>query len=133
MTVVGVGVDAVDITRVRTALERTPTLLDRLFTERERGSCVTRCGDLRYGGLAARFAAKEAVAKSLGTGIRGFGFRDIEVLSDEHGKPIITLHGGARDVAEAAGIVRVHVSLTTSTDLAVANAVAESDAEPETP
>ena len=131
MTVVGVGVDAVDIARVRRALERTPTLLGRLFTERERGSCVTRCGDLRYPGLAARFAAKEAVAKSLGTGIRGFGFRDIEVLSDEHGKPTVTLHGGARNVAAAAGVARVHVSLTTSADLAVANAVAESDDDPE--
>jgi holo-[acyl-carrier protein] synthase len=130
VTVVGVGVDAVDIARVRTALERTPTLLGRLFTEREQGSCVTRCGDLRYPGLAARFAAKEAVAKSLGTGIRGFGFRDIEVLGDEHGKPTITLHGGAQAAAAAAGITRVHVSLTTSTDLAVANAVAESDDPP---
>lgn len=126
MTVVGVGVDAVEIARVRTALTRTPSLLDRLFTERERGSCVTRCGDLRYPGLAARFAAKEAVAKSLGTGIRGFGFRDIEVLGDEHGKPTVTLHGRALAAATAAGISRVHVSLTTSTDLAVANAVAES-------
>lgn len=127
MTVVAVGVDAVDIARVRTALERTPTLLGRLFTEREQGSCVTRCGDLRYAGLAARFAAKEAIAKCLGTGISGFGFRDIEVLGDERGKPTVTLHGGARSVAAAAGISRVHVSLTTSTDLAVANAVAESD------
>ena len=127
MTVVGVGVDAVDIARVRTALERTPSLLGRLFTEREQGSCVTRCGDLRYPGLAARFAAKEAVAKSLGTGIRGMRFRDIEVLSDEHGKPTVTLHGGALVAAAAAGVARVHLSLTTSTDLAVANAVAESD------
>ena len=123
----GVGVDAVDIARVRTALERTPTLLGRLFTEREQGSCVTRCGDLRYPGLAARFAAKEAVAKSLGTGIRGFGFRDIEVLTDEHGKPTVTLHGGAQLVAATAGVARVHVSLTTSAELAVAHAVAESD------
>jgi holo-[acyl-carrier protein] synthase len=127
VTVVGVGVDAVDIARVRTALQRTPTLLQRLFTEREQGSCVTRCGDLRYPGLAARFAAKEAVAKALGTGIRGFAFRDIEVLTDEHGKPTVTLHGGARDAAQAAGVARVHVSLSTSAELAVANAVAESD------
>lgn len=121
------GVDAVDIARVRTALERTPSLLGRLFTEREQGSCVTRCGDLRYPGLAARFAAKEAVAKSLGTGIRGMRFRDIEVLGDEQGKPTVTLHGGALRAADAAGVARVHLSLTTSTDLAVANAVAESD------
>ena len=127
MTVVGVGVDAVDIARVRTALTRTPTLLERLFTERERGSCVTRCGDLRFGGLAARFAAKEAVAKAMGTGIRGFGFRDIEVLTDANGRPSIQLHAGAADAARAAGIGEILVSLSTSTDLAVANAVAESE------
>jgi holo-[acyl-carrier protein] synthase len=127
MAVIGVGVDAMDIARMRAALTRTPTLLGRLFTEREQGSCVTRCGDLRYGGLAARFAAKEAVAKSLGTGIRGFGFRDIEVLGDPNGRPTVTLHGGALAAAEAAGVVVVHVSLSTSADLAVANAVAESD------
>ena len=122
----GVGVDAVDIARVRTALTRTPGLLARLFTERERGSCLTTCGDLRYGGLAARFAAKEAVAKALGTGISGFAFRDIEVLTDDNGRPIVTLHAGALEVARAAGVEHVHVSLSTSADLAVANAVVES-------
>ena len=125
MAIVGVGVDAVEISRVATALQRTPTLLDRLFTERERATCITRCGDLRFGGLAARFAAKEAVAKALGTGIRGFGFRDIEVLGDELGKPTVTLHGGAATIAAAAGVTAIHLSLSTSTDLAVANAVAE--------
>jgi holo-[acyl-carrier protein] synthase len=128
MTVVGVGVDAIEIQRVRDALTRTPTLLDRLFTERERASCITRCGDLRYGGLAARFAAKEAVAKALGTGISGFGFRDIEVLTDEAGRPTIELRGGAASVAARAGVDRVHVSLSHSGDVAVANAVAESAA-----
>ena len=128
MAGVGVGVDAIEIRRVRDALTRTPTLLTRLFTERERASCVTRCGDLRYGGLAARFAAKEAVAKALGTGIRGFAFRDIEVLTDERGRPSVELRGGARDAAAAAGIAQVHVSLSHSGDLAVANAVAESPA-----
>ena len=127
MAVVGVGVDAIEIQRVRDALTRTPTLLARLFTERERASCVTRCGDLRYGGLAARFAAKEAVAKALGTGIRGFAFRDIEVLSAEDGRPTIELRAGALAAAQNMGVTRVHVSLSHSTGVAVANAVAESD------
>ena len=125
MSVVGVGVDAIEIERVRTALLRTPSLLTRLFTEAERASCVTRCGDLRYGGLAARFAAKEAVAKALGTGISGFNFRDIEVLSSETGRPSVALHGGASAAAAAAGVTAVHVSLSHSTGVAVANAVAE--------
>jgi holo-[acyl-carrier protein] synthase len=133
VSVVGVGVDAIEIERVRTALTRTPTLLERVFTERERASCVTRCGDLRYGGLAARFAAKEAVAKALGTGIAGFNFRDIEILSGENGRPTIQLHAGAMAVAEAAGDTAVHVSLSHSAGVAVANAVAEAGGSTMTP
>ena len=129
MAVTGVGVDAIEIHRVRAALTRTPTLLGRLFTERERATCITTCGDLRYGGLAARFAAKEAVAKALGTGGQGFSFRDIEVLNDASGRPVVTLHGGAAEVAQRANVLSVHVSLSHSTDMAVANAVAESPDE----
>jgi holo-[acyl-carrier protein] synthase len=123
----GVGVDAVEIERMRRAVARTPGLLSRVFTERERASCTSRCGDLKVGGLAARFAAKEAVAKALGTGVRDFGFRDVEVLNDELGKPEVTLHDAAAAVASRLGVVRVHVSLSTSHELAVAHAVAERD------
>ncbi|HWB72934.1 MAG TPA: holo-ACP synthase [Egibacteraceae bacterium] len=125
MAVIGVGVDAVEIGRLRAALERSPRLLGRLFTERERALCTSRCGQLRFGGLAARFAAKEAVAKALGTGVRGFGFRDVEVLPDAGGRPRVTLHDGAGRVAAERGVDRVHVSLSHTHDLAVAHAVAE--------
>jgi holo-[acyl-carrier protein] synthase len=128
VTVRGVGIDAVEIARVRTACERTPSLLARLFTELERATCTSRCGDLRFGGLAGRFAAKEAVAKAFGTGIRGFGWRDIEVLSDDLGRPSIGLHGGAADRAAALGVTAVHLSLTTSIDLAIANVVLDGSA-----
>ena len=133
MAIIGVGVDAIEIARVRAALTRTPTLLARLFTERERASCITTCGDLRYGGLAARFAAKEAVAKALGTGVAGFGFRDIEVLHDPAGRPVVELRGGAAEAAARANVGVIHVSLTHSTDMAVANAVAESAAPAASP
>ncbi|MDQ3538187.1 MAG: holo-ACP synthase [Actinomycetota bacterium] len=122
---VGVGVDAIEIDRVAAALARTPSLLARLFTEGERAACLSRCGDLKVGGLAARFAAKEAVAKALGTGIRGFGFREVEIGNDDLGKPIVTLHGAAADVAAQQGVSAVHLSLSTSHDLALAYAVAE--------
>jgi holo-[acyl-carrier protein] synthase len=123
--VAGVGVDAIEIARVRAALERTPTLLGRLFTEREQAACRTSCGDLRWGGLATRFAAKEAVAKALGTGIRGFGFRDIEVVTDERGAPAVVLHAGAAEVAGRAGVARVLVSLSHAGELALASAAAQ--------
>ena len=125
MAVIGIGVDAVEIARVEAALARTPSLLARLFTERERATCTSRCGDLKGGGLAARFAAKEAVVKAFGNGLAGFAFRDIEVLNDADGRPVVTLHGAAARRAEALGGLRVHVSLSTSKDLAVANALLE--------
>ena len=128
MAVLGIGVDAIEIARVEAAIARTPSLLARLFTEAERARCTSRCGDLRYGGLAARFAAKEAVAKAFGTGLVGFGFRDIEVRNDESGRPDIVLHGGAAETAARLGVTRLHVSLSTSHDIAVANAVAEGPA-----
>jgi holo-[acyl-carrier protein] synthase len=123
--VVGLGVDAIEIERVRAACLRTPSLLGRLYTERERSWCTSRCGELRYGGLAARFAAKEAVAKALGSGVRGFGWRDIEVVNDEDGKPDVHLTGGAAARARELRVTRIHLSLSTSTQIAVANVLLE--------
>ncbi|MGH8886106.1 MAG: holo-ACP synthase [Egibacteraceae bacterium] len=126
MSVVGVGVDVVDIARLGTALERTPGLLTRLFTERERTACSSAGGRLRVPGFAARFAAKEAVAKALGTGVRGFSFLDIEVVTEESGRPTVVLHAQAAELAARLGVGCIHVSLSTSADLAVANVVIES-------
>lgn len=124
MAVIGIGVDAVEIDRVERALGRTPTLAARLFTEHERAHCTSRCGRLRGGGLAARFAAKEAVLKALG-GAAGFSFREIEITSDEHGRPLVRLDGAVGRRAAELGVDRVHVSLTTTGTVAVANALAE--------
>jgi holo-[acyl-carrier protein] synthase len=126
VSVIGIGVDAVEIARLRAALERTPTLLGRLFTPAERAVCRTRAGDLQVGRLAARFAAKEAVAKAFGTGVRGFAFQDIEILGDELGRPHVQLRHGAAAVAASLGVARVHLSMTTCVQLAIANAVLES-------
>lgn len=125
MGVVGIGVDAVEIARVERACARTPGLLDRLFTERERASCTSSCGRVRYAGLAARFAAKEALAKALGTGVRGFRWRDVEVVNDTFGKPSLQLYGGAARRARELGVEVAHLSLSTARDVAVANVVLE--------
>ena len=126
MAVVGVGVDAIEIDRVELALARTPALVDRLFTGAEQAHCTKRAGRRRAARFAGRFAAKEAVAKALGTGVVGFGFRDIEVLSDGDGAPRVVLADAARRTAARAGVARVHVSLSLTTTVAVASAVAES-------
>jgi holo-[acyl-carrier protein] synthase len=128
LSVLGIGVDAVEIARMRAALARTPTLSQRLFTDGERASCRSSRGRVRVEGLAARFAAKEAVAKAFGTGIRGFAFRDVEVVGDDLGRPSVVLHGGAAELAADLGVTRVHLSLTTSVELAIANVVLETTA-----
>ena len=121
---VGIGIDAIEVARVRRAVDRTPALLERVWTPGERDHCAGPAGGWRAGALATRFAAKEAVAKALGSGISGFGFRDVEVVTTADGQPEVVLHGGAADRAAHVGAARVHISLTRTRGLALAQAVA---------
>lgn len=120
--VVGVGTDLVEVSRLRDALERTPALLHRLFTPAEQAHGRRSRDPLPH--LAARFAAKEAVMKSLGAGMSAMGFTDIEVVVDAEGAPTIRLSGRALQVAARRNVATVHVSLTHTGDLAQAHAVA---------
>jgi holo-[acyl-carrier protein] synthase len=120
--VAGLGVDIVEIDRMRTALHRRPRITERLFSEAERAYCDARNKpEIHY---AMRFAAKEAVLKALGTGFAGMSFRDVEVIRDERGRPVPRLSGRAAEVAEAAGVVEMHLSLSFTHTNAVASAVA---------
>lgn len=107
------------------SLERTPSLMQRVFTVREQETCRNADGSWRYGRLAARFAAKEAVAKALGTGIDGFGFIDIEILNNDDGRPEVRLAPVVAAVAAKRGVGRLHLSLTHTHQLALAQVVAE--------
>ena len=114
------GVDAIELDRVRKTLARHPQrFLRRVFTELEVAYCRGRIGE-----LAVRFAAKEATMKALGTGVRGVGWREIEVLPDRRGKPLIYLHGRAAVRAKAIGLGPAEVSMTHSDLLALAFVVA---------
>ena len=115
--IIGVGVDTVEIARLGRSLERTPALLDRLFTEQERAV-------ERLDSLAARFAAKEAVAKVLGG--PGLAWVDAEVVREENGAPTLVLHGDVKTLAESMGISRWHISLSHDGGFATAFVVAES-------
>jgi holo-[acyl-carrier protein] synthase len=118
--VIGMGVDAVEASRVQRLLERLPRAYERLFSRQERAYCDGFAAPFpRY---AARFAAKEAVGKALGIGIIGFVWRDIEVLSG--GKPRIALHGDVARVARRLGVTRVEVTLSHTGDMAYAVAAA---------
>jgi holo-[acyl-carrier protein] synthase len=116
-----VGVDIVEIERIREAVERWgDRFLNRIYTEREIAFCRGRIPE-----LAARFAGKEATMKALGTGIRGVGWRDIEILPRRGGKPLVHLHhrGAARAIAMGAG--EFAISLTHSDEFAIAVVAAD--------
>ncbi len=117
MNVLGIGVDLVDVARLRESIERHgERFLARVFTEGELETCAGRTER-----LAARFAAKEAVAKAFGTGIgAAAAFVDIEVVNDAAGAPSIVLHGDARRTAATMGVQRVLVSLSHTAQQAMA-------------
>ena len=119
---IGIGNDLVDIDRFRRALERTPKLRERLFTEAERSYADARADPTeRY---AVRFAAKEAVMKALGVGLGEIQLRDIEVRRADSGAPEIVLHGTAADLAASRGVQRWLVTLSHSETVAQAIVVA---------
>jgi len=118
------GVDIVETARIKAAVERLgPRFLNRIFTEAEQAYCASR-GENRMSSLAARFAAKEAVSKALGTGIgSGASFLDIEVVQSPGGAPAILLRGDARETFRSIGGVEMAVSLSHERAYAVAQAV----------
>ena len=118
----GIGVDLCEVDRMRTALARTPTLRDRLFTDAEQAYCDRRTDPTeRY---AARFAAKEAVLKAMGVGVGACKWREIEVVRAESGAPSVLLHGGAQALAAARGITSWRLTMTHTSHMAEAIAVA---------
>jgi holo-[acyl-carrier protein] synthase len=120
---IGVGTDLVDLDRFRTALERTPGLKARCFTEAEQEYAERRRDPLER--FAARFAAKEAVMKALGVGLGSCELREIEVVRAESGQPSVHLHGRAAALSADHGVSAWHLSLTHSETAAHAIAIAE--------
>jgi holo-[acyl-carrier protein] synthase len=123
MSVVGLGLDLVEVSRIRALLQKSgDRFKERVYTAGEIAYCDS-CADgaMNY---AARFAAKEAVAKALGTGFsNGVSWKDIEVLRSEGGVPSVRLHGEAETVAKTLGVRKVLVTLTHTGAAAAASAV----------
>jgi holo-[acyl-carrier protein] synthase len=122
-SLVGVGVDLVEVSRVRSAISRRPGFAARVFTDAERDSPAI--GARAAQRLAARFAAKEATMKALGVGLGAFALRDVEVLVDVAGAPTVVLHGAAGELAGRLGVHTLSVSLSHTATLATAVVVAE--------
>lgn len=115
--IVGIGTDLVVVERFAAALTRQPGLVERLLTEGERSRPMES--------KAARFAAKEALAKALGSP-GGLRWQDCEVVRDEHGKPSFVLRGTVEALAERLGVAKVHLSIAHDGGYATAMVVCES-------
>jgi holo-[acyl-carrier protein] synthase len=115
--IIGVGIDVVDIERFEQSLDRTPAMRERVFTEQERTRPMAS--------LAARFAAKEALAKALGAPV-GMGWHDAEVVNESTGDPQFEIRGTVLSRANDLGVKSVHVSLSHDAGIASAVVVLES-------
>ena len=116
-----IGIDIIEIARIQRAIERWgEKFLKRVYTEPELRLCRKKPSR-----LAARFAGKEAVMKALGTGIKGISWREIEILAESGGKPLVRLSGKAQEKANGLGLDKLAISLSDSKEYAVAFVVGE--------
>ena len=118
MQIVGIGSDIIEIERVKEIVEKNSRFLIRVYTEKEIEYLKIKSG---YSSHAGRFAAKEAVAKAIGSGISGFAFKDIEILNDKNGKPYVKLYGNAVNIAKGLTFL---ITISHSRDYATATCIA---------
>jgi len=123
--IISIGIDIIEVRRVREVLRRTPRFTERVFTTDERAYCDSR-GVVAPQHYAARFAAKEAVLKALQTGwTGGIAWQDIEIAALPSGAPILRFHGRVRELYEQSGATAAHLSISHTTEHAIAEVVLE--------
>jgi holo-[acyl-carrier protein] synthase len=123
--IVSIGIDIIEVYRMRETIARTPRFARRVFTEAERKYCESK-GAVAAQSYAARFAAKEAFLKALKTGWRGkITWQDIEVVRDKDGVPLLSVHGEARAMLDKLGATDIHLSISHSTEYAIAEVIFE--------
>jgi holo-[acyl-carrier protein] synthase len=126
--IVSIGIDIVEVYRIRETLERTPRFGQRVFTQTERDYCDGK-GVAAAQSYAARFAAKESFLKALGTGWRGkITWHDIEIINNELGVPRFNLSGEALKIMQNLGADKVHLSLSHTGEHAIAQVILEQSA-----
>ncbi|MGI5892118.1 MAG: holo-ACP synthase [Bacillota bacterium] len=118
----GVGTDIVEISRLQKIVERSPKMLSRVFTAAEIAYCEKKGNMIEA--FAARFAAKEAILKALGTGITGFSWLDMEISNLKSGKPVVNFCGSMQKFLQEHHITQVEISFSHVQDTAMAFAVA---------
>ena len=123
--IVSIGIDIIEVARIREVLLRTPRFLERVYTERERAYCESR-GVVAAQHYAARFAAKEAALKALQTGWRGgISWQDVEISSRESGAPYLIFTGQVLEVFNKFGATQTHLSMSHTTQHAIAQVILE--------
>jgi holo-[acyl-carrier protein] synthase len=123
--IVSIGIDIVEVYRIRETLQRTPRFSERVFTQIERDYCESK-GVAAAQSYAARFAAKESFLKALGTGWRGkITWHDIEIVNNELGVPRFNLSGEALKIMQNLGAEKVHLSISHTSEHAVAQVILE--------
>lgn len=118
MKIIGIGTDIIEIDRIKKAGKNNPGFLDRILTEEEKTYCFAKGS--RYQSVAGRFAAKEAIAKALGTGFAACSFLDIEILNNKQGKPEVKLINNALNVYQKIGGKEIELSITHCKNMALA-------------
>ncbi len=125
MPIVSIGIDIVEVYRIRETIERTPRFAERVFTAAERDYCDAK-GVAAAQSYAARFAAKEALLKALKTGWRGrINWQDMEILNDPMGVPEMTVTGEAQKMLGELGAARIHLSISHTSEHAIAQIILE--------
>jgi holo-[acyl-carrier protein] synthase len=123
--IVAIGIDIIEVARIREVLERTPRFRERVFTAAERAYCDSR-GAAAAQHYAARFAAKEAALKAFQTGWRGgISWQDVEISSLEGGAPVLLFHGQVQELYISSGATATHLSLSHTSEHAIAQVVLE--------
>ncbi len=118
MEIYGIGTDIIEIERIREAIHRTASFKKKVYTQKEIEYIETKKNP--YASYAGRFAAKEAVSKALGTGIRGFSLSDVEIVNDVLGKPVVNLYNVLKEVAEG---MKIQISISHSREYAVSTVI----------
>ncbi|MDF2880644.1 MAG: acpS [Clostridiaceae bacterium] len=119
----GVGVDIVNVSRIKMAIIKHPNFIHKLFSNTEIEYLKSK--KYRPEFIAVRFAAKEAVAKAIGTGFRGFSFKDIEINKNLEGKPMVILKEKAHKILQEEGEYKIHLSISHELEMAVAYVIIE--------
>jgi holo-[acyl-carrier protein] synthase len=123
--IISIGIDIIEVARVREVLLRTPRFVERVYTVRERAYCESR-GAVSAQHYAARFAAKEAALKSLQTGWSGgVAWQDVEIAALASGAPILLFTGRVRELYEQTGATSAHLSMSHTSEHAIAQVILE--------